>query len=223
MKDKSSLLHSSFVLLFTLASTSHAAITTYTDRTTWMTNGTVSYTEDFEGYEIDTAFRTTPLDVGPFTLQTIGTASTGRNFVDVSPFRYSGTPGSFGNAAVDIFVQGSLKADIIFDKTVSGFFADFLWAGNTSELLLTLSLLGGGTASYNVQGRGDALSPFGFWSPNQLITSIRLSNSVNDGFYIDNVSAFSASSSAVPAPAAVWLFGTVLIGLFGFGKRRKVT
>ncbi len=27
--------------------------------------------------------------------------------------------------------------------------------------------------------------------------------------------------SAVPVPAAVWLFGTVLIGLFGFGKRRK--
>ena len=27
--------------------------------------------------------------------------------------------------------------------------------------------------------------------------------------------------SAVPVPAAVWLFGTALIGLIGFGKRRK--
>jgi len=27
--------------------------------------------------------------------------------------------------------------------------------------------------------------------------------------------------SAVPVPAAVWLFGTALVGLFGFGKRRK--
>jgi hypothetical protein len=27
--------------------------------------------------------------------------------------------------------------------------------------------------------------------------------------------------SAVPVPAAVWLFGTALIGLVGFGKRRK--
>ncbi|MCP3672132.1 MAG: VPLPA-CTERM sorting domain-containing protein [Gammaproteobacteria bacterium] len=27
--------------------------------------------------------------------------------------------------------------------------------------------------------------------------------------------------SAVPIPAAVWLFGTALIGLVGFGKRRK--
>ncbi|MFC1560704.1 VPLPA-CTERM sorting domain-containing protein [Pseudomonadota bacterium] len=27
--------------------------------------------------------------------------------------------------------------------------------------------------------------------------------------------------SAVPVPAAVWLFGTALIGLVGFSKRRK--
>ena len=29
--------------------------------------------------------------------------------------------------------------------------------------------------------------------------------------------------SAVPVPAAVWLFGTALVGLLGFGKRRKTT
>jgi hypothetical protein len=31
-----------------------------------------------------------------------------------------------------------------------------------------------------------------------------------------------SSVSAVPVPAAIWLFGTALIGLVGFGKRRKV-
>jgi len=31
------------------------------------------------------------------------------------------------------------------------------------------------------------------------------------------------SVSPVPVPAAVWLFGTALIGLAGFGKRRKAT
>jgi hypothetical protein len=31
----------------------------------------------------------------------------------------------------------------------------------------------------------------------------------------------TAVPSAVPVPAAVWLFGTALIGLVGFGKRRK--
>jgi hypothetical protein len=32
---------------------------------------------------------------------------------------------------------------------------------------------------------------------------------------------FAARPSAVPVPAAVWLFGTALIGLFGFGKRKS--
>jgi hypothetical protein len=32
---------------------------------------------------------------------------------------------------------------------------------------------------------------------------------------------FAPSVSPVPVPAAVWLFGTALIGLIGFGKRRK--
>jgi hypothetical protein len=30
-----------------------------------------------------------------------------------------------------------------------------------------------------------------------------------------------AAPSAVPVPAAIWLFGTALIGLVGFSKRRK--
>jgi hypothetical protein len=33
--------------------------------------------------------------------------------------------------------------------------------------------------------------------------------------------AFSLSGREIPVPAAVWLFGTALIGLFGFSKRRK--
>jgi hypothetical protein len=32
---------------------------------------------------------------------------------------------------------------------------------------------------------------------------------------------FTADISAVPVPAAVWLFGTALIGLVGFGKRKS--
>jgi hypothetical protein len=32
---------------------------------------------------------------------------------------------------------------------------------------------------------------------------------------------YGSTVSAVPVPAAVWLFGSALIGLVGFGKRRK--
>jgi hypothetical protein len=37
----------------------------------------------------------------------------------------------------------------------------------------------------------------------------------------DSVDITAAPISAVPVPAAVWLFGTGLIGLVGFSKRRK--
>jgi hypothetical protein len=36
-----------------------------------------------------------------------------------------------------------------------------------------------------------------------------------------NPSVVPSPPSAVPIPATVWLFGTALIGLIGFGKRRK--
>ena len=41
-----------------------------------------------------------------------------------------------------------------------------------------------------------------------------------DPFYIDNVRAV-AGVPAIPVPAAVWLFGTALLGLIGYGKRRR--
>ena len=204
-------------LLIVQTGVSQAAITTFTDRTTWSGNGTVLYTEDFESYVRDTYFATTPVDVGPFTLSTIGTAAAETNLIDVSPFFDPPIPASFGNAAVDIFVEGPLMADLAFDNPVSGFFADFWAAGNTTELTLTLSLLGGGSADVNVPGPGNALESFGFFSDTDLITAIRFNNSVNDGFKMDNIAA-----SVVPVPAAVWLFGTALLGFVGYSRRRKI-
>ena len=37
----------------------------------------------------------------------------------------------------------------------------------------------------------------------------------------DVIYEFDPTVAAVPVPAAVWLFGTALIGLLGFGKRNK--
>jgi len=37
----------------------------------------------------------------------------------------------------------------------------------------------------------------------------------NEQFYVSGMEV-----SAVPIPAAIWLFGTALIGLVGFGKRK---
>ena len=44
----------------------------------------------------------------------------------------------------------------------------------------------------------------------------------NDGFVDNAGSAFHlVSTSAVPVPAAVWLFGSGLIGLIGVARRKK--
>ena len=203
---------------------SQAVTTTYIDRSVWASNGTNIYTEDFEGFTTDTSFAASPLGVGPFTFQTNGTAAFRRNVVDVRPFLFSGTPASFGRVAVDIFIDVGLTASLTFETEVDGFYTDFLWAGNTSELTLTLFYLGGGSNQYRVPGRGVSLSPFGVWSSDKSIASIEFSNSLNDGFYIDNLSVSRlASTPAVPVPAAVWLFATALVGFIGISRRRNVT
>ncbi|MDH3379471.1 MAG: choice-of-anchor L domain-containing protein [Gammaproteobacteria bacterium] len=41
------------------------------------------------------------------------------------------------------------------------------------------------------------------------------------GVFLQGGSFSSGQPSVIPVPAAVWLFGSALVGLFGFGKRRK--
>lgn len=219
MKFNSTLKYIASALMLTTSSVSYSAIITYTDRTTWAGAGTVGYTVDFESFTTDTSFADTPLDVGPFSLATVGTAVTGRNYVDVRPFWASGRPVSFGDAYAEIFVKGALAADILFDTPATGFFADFYAAGNTSQLSMTLSFLGGGSTVLKVPGPGSGLESFGFWSTTDVITSIEFSNSLNDGFNMDNIAG--ASSSAVPVPAAFWLLGSGLLGLIGVARRKK--
>ncbi|MCP3675834.1 MAG: PEP-CTERM sorting domain-containing protein [Gammaproteobacteria bacterium] len=43
------------------------------------------------------------------------------------------------------------------------------------------------------------------------------------GQVVTDLTLTDISVSAVPVPAAFWLFGTALIGLIGFSKRRKAT
>ncbi|MBZ0070792.1 MAG: VPLPA-CTERM sorting domain-containing protein [Gammaproteobacteria bacterium] len=218
MKFQSALKYTASLFLLTIANVGHTELITYTDRTAWESVGTVLFTEDFEGYRVDTSYAATPLNVGPFTLATIGSSRFDNNFVDVPRFKYSGIPASFGNAAVSIYVEGPLATDIIFNSPVNGFFADFLWPGNGTSrpLRMTLSLLGGGTLALSVPGVGATLEHFGFFS-SDAITSIRLSNGANDGIMMDNIAV-----SAVPVPAAVWLFGSGLIGLIGIARRKTV-
>ena len=90
---------------------------------------------------------------------------------------------------------------------------------------------------FNVGGVGGSTSgididAFG-WGVLDFFSFVRLTDDTNEGNQtgitvgadIDAVGAISSAPPvtipAVPVPAAIWLFGTALIGLVGFGKRRK--
>jgi hypothetical protein len=202
--------------LFAPQSTSAATITTYTYRAAWAAaTGTPAFNVDFENFNVDTSFSFTPLDVGPFSLSTVGVPTGNIEFVDASPFAFPPVPASFGNACVSMFVEDPLAVDLAFHTPVRDLFADFLYAGNTQQLALTLSFAGGGTADVLVPGAGSYLQPFGFISTD-LVSSIRFHNSVNDGFYVDNI-----EGGVVPEPASLLLIliGSGLVGLRRF--RRK--
>jgi len=68
---------------------------------------------------------------------------------------------------------------------------------------------------------GGSQSDFaGFIRNSADISRIVLSQS-GDLLGIDNVS-YNVSASAVPVPAAVWLFGSGLIGLFGIARKKQI-
>jgi hypothetical protein len=80
------------------------------------------------------------------------------------------------------------------------------------------------------------LTPFREFENAEFANSINTSQTFDIGantqvFLVNNLTVLTSTNlgnqvafgefSAVPVPAAVWLFGTALIGLIGFGKRKS--
>lgn len=88
---------------------------------------------------------------------------------------------------------------------------------------ITAQFLDGSTSSYNMPAGNSAGGTlfFGLTEFGSSITSISYfaGSPDTDAIGIDDVRYGTAS--VVPIPAAVWLFGTALIGLVGFSKRSK--
>jgi hypothetical protein len=79
------------------ASTTQSAVIVFTDRPTWeATVGTLSFSENFNGFLADTSFRSSPLAANGFSVQQEGFDRSFRNLLDASPFTFgegNGTPG----------------------------------------------------------------------------------------------------------------------------------
>ncbi len=89
----------------------------------------------------------------------------------------------------------------------AGFLIPFLNAG---DYFFTVQ-------QYDNFAAGNYLSD-GFW--NDAATPILVGTGTYWRVNLDGVDS-ATQPSAVPVPAAVWLFGTALVGLVGFGKRKS--
>jgi hypothetical protein len=114
--------------------------------------------------------------------------------------------------------------DSVFLDPVLGFFAVFGNITNGIPLDVTVKGIGVEDSTFTV-GPFDYGDTVGFGvlgeDDSDLFREVVWSSTVNQIFTSDNLAYIGTDSSPVPAPAALWLFGTGLLGLIGFNRRRK--
>jgi len=202
-------------ILFTIAvifsgiSSVNAAGTVYTDRTIFENTSDAFTIETFNSFDSEVAFHSTPLDVGDFTLSMTGDADTSRNYIDIQPVEFSQFNVD-GTTIANVLTNDGSSLIFTFDDSIFSFGADF-GAFNNGQLRTNI-LVDGITYSPSIDGVfWGIVSDIGF-------NTIEFVGLFGDGFGIDNVTY--SSVSAVPLPAAAFLFGPALLGFFGF--RRKM-
>jgi len=145
----------------------------------------------------------------------------GPQLLDLNSIEVSGGAGSLIFALTDTDYSGSPAAlRGIFSGTVptgGSMDFDFLYDSNNTEF--------GGTSFYN-PGL-DSTNPIGGIGtgipdvPSATYSLTIIAKVNHPGGSPTEVSSFDAEISAVPVPAAVWLFGSGLLGLIGMARRKK--
>ncbi len=226
MKTKSVLASICSIALLFWAGASHAVLITFNDEATFLGAVGSATTYDFEtssGFPADTNGGT----LGGFA--PIGLFD-GINF-DASVYESSSTPvgeqsmtgptGTFSDATLT-FSPGT---------TGFGFFGLDLTQTGPEVIRVTVDFLSGPDRVFDIGLEiGDPnFTPkyFGVWDSTDSILSAMIMgtnggppNDITRAWNIDDLSV-AAGVPPVPVPAAIWLFGTALIGLVGFSKRRK--
>lgn len=98
--------------------------------------------------------------------------------------------------------------------------------GQSQDFFFDVSAVPGGVSTANM---GWTTTLWSFIADDSsatlLFQSLTETNGLLEGWgaALDNVSVVAANPNPIPVPAAFWLFGTALIGLIGFRKRREAT
>ena len=128
----------------------------------------------------------------------------------------------------DFFSGGVNPITVTFSENITNFFLD-VFNGNTAPVEYLVSDNNGNSTQFllpdNLSGGFETV---GFAATGTVVTILALAPPPEAccdwDFFIDNIN-FNAplppDLNPIPVPAAFWLFGTFLVGLVGFNRRRK--
>jgi len=200
------------VLVVGYSGSSFSATTTYTDEASFLNDaGSELFVIDFDG------LANPSVGDGVFSGQ-VDFGSPEATDPD-SVYYNSGAMSDNGSTTATNNV-GPVDGSFLTPEAVFAFSLEFSSSGNPQ----TISIFDlGGTIIDSVLTPAGGF--FGLLSDTQ-IGSFLVTNGIFSGtgepdrFFIDDFKAYS--TSPIPVPAAVWLFGSALIGFIGMSRRRKV-
>ena len=182
---------------------------------------------DDQGLTGPPLFSSTSLQTVNLTVDGVAVSISGGTILSNTNFLPGNTTSVYGTA--DPYLTGAVNPiTITFDSPISNFFLD-IYNGNTETVdYLVSDNLGNSSAFTLLDNLTGDFQTVGFAATGSIVTILALAAPQGAccafDFFIDNIN-FNAplppGLNPVPVPAAVWLFGTALIGLIGFGKRRK--
>lgn len=197
------------VVLSSISMLSNAAIISYSDRSTW---------------QIASGGGSSDI------LDNLDSGSGGGGFIDRGTYTSTGTaqnafPNGNGTTTIDgtgyirYLLNSTTFGTLTFDDPIFSLGFDINPHSGSLGALVSVDIDGLALTSYMLPGT-DVNGFVGFIS-DTAFTTFTITSLTDAWHGVDNLEAFSAAASPVPVPAALWLFGSGLLGLVGVARRRK--
>ena len=191
---------------------SNAAVTQYTDRTSFSTAAGPLVIENFSGFSDGDIAPSS--DLGPFTVSTNGFSSIAS---DAGIYNVNGSRFLYVQITADTGGGGPGSVTFTFDSAITAFGADFESLNNNAPR--TYAVVGGTTfdplpisPSFLGFVSDTAFTSVTFFNP--------LGNSSDDQFGVDNLSFSTSRGGVVPEPAT-WAMMIAGFGMAGATLRRR--